>query len=152
MHSFTLLFFFFLMIRRPPRSTRTDTLFPYTTLFRSWSHWRITAEGNCSGICSSSGSRDDGRFVKSRAPQDPLLCETEAQAILPTASDVASRQGHRQHLSSAQIGAPLPGKLSHDAVQPFKLPRMHSVTHPFPYHAVSWVLVPISFLYCHKTN
>src|SRR3546814_17398084 len=27
--------FFFLMIRRPPRSTRTDTLFPYPTLFRS---------------------------------------------------------------------------------------------------------------------
>src|SRR3546814_7252853 len=26
---------FFLMLRRPPRSTRTDTLFPYTTLFRS---------------------------------------------------------------------------------------------------------------------
>src|SRR3546814_4967732 len=30
--------FFFLMIRRPPRSTRTDTLFPYTTLFRSRHH------------------------------------------------------------------------------------------------------------------
>src|SRR3546814_15403449 len=30
---------FFLMIRRPPRSTRTDTLVPYTTLFRSWP-WR----------------------------------------------------------------------------------------------------------------
>src|SRR3546814_13967522 len=29
------IFFVFLMIRRPPRSTRTDTLFPYTTLFRS---------------------------------------------------------------------------------------------------------------------
>src|SRR3546814_20149206 len=29
------LFFFFFIIRRPPRSTRTDTLFPYTTLFRS---------------------------------------------------------------------------------------------------------------------
>src|SRR3546814_1573180 len=28
-------YFFVLMIRRPPRSTRTDTLFPYTTLFRS---------------------------------------------------------------------------------------------------------------------
>src|SRR3546814_6207624 len=28
--------FFFLMILRPPRSTRTDTLFPYTTLFRSY--------------------------------------------------------------------------------------------------------------------
>src|SRR3546814_5282040 len=42
--------FVFLMIRRPPRSTRTDTLFPYTTLFRSapphrYSHqaWRVAA-------------------------------------------------------------------------------------------------------------
>src|SRR3546814_19013704 len=35
--------FFFLMIRRPPRSTRTDTLFPYTTLFRSrdGARWRV---------------------------------------------------------------------------------------------------------------
>src|SRR3546814_840349 len=32
---FVLYFFFFLMIRRQPRSTRTDTLFPYTTLVRS---------------------------------------------------------------------------------------------------------------------
>src|SRR3546814_8301333 len=31
---FLSIMFFFLMIRRPPRSTRTDTLFPYTTLFR----------------------------------------------------------------------------------------------------------------------
>src|SRR3546814_16373835 len=37
LRGYTLFFFFcfFLMIRRPPRSTRTDTLFPYTTLFRS---------------------------------------------------------------------------------------------------------------------
>src|SRR3546814_19019039 len=33
--------FFVLMIRRPPRSTRTDTLFPYTTLFRSFAHHRV---------------------------------------------------------------------------------------------------------------
>src|SRR3546814_15892117 len=33
--------FFFLMIRRPPRSTRTDTLFPYTTLFRSADERRL---------------------------------------------------------------------------------------------------------------
>src|SRR3546814_11322478 len=32
---FIIAYVFFLMIRRPPRSTRTDTLFPYTTLFRS---------------------------------------------------------------------------------------------------------------------
>src|SRR3546814_11942898 len=37
-------FIFFLMIRRPPRSTRTDTLFPYTTLFRSASD-RIRVRG-----------------------------------------------------------------------------------------------------------
>src|SRR3546814_8606514 len=34
--------FFFLMIPRPPRSTRTDTLFPYTTLFRSISELHAT--------------------------------------------------------------------------------------------------------------
>src|SRR3546814_17726289 len=32
---FLVCYIFFLMIRRPPRSTRTDTLFPYTTLVRS---------------------------------------------------------------------------------------------------------------------
>src|SRR3546814_14074675 len=32
-------FFFFLMIRQPPRSTLTDTPVPYTTLFRSWVAW-----------------------------------------------------------------------------------------------------------------
>src|SRR3546814_5620268 len=36
-------YFFFLMIRRPPRSTRTDTLFPYTTLFRSIPRARAAA-------------------------------------------------------------------------------------------------------------
>src|SRR3546814_19011957 len=34
------------MIRRPPRSTRTDTLFPYTTLFRSAVSLRSVADGN----------------------------------------------------------------------------------------------------------
>src|SRR3546814_5562218 len=37
------------MIRRPPRSTRTDTLFPYTTLFRS-----CPAKGVAAGICVTS--------------------------------------------------------------------------------------------------
>src|SRR5216117_4400046 len=36
-------FFFFLMIRRPPRSTQGRTLFPYTTLFRSHARARSTA-------------------------------------------------------------------------------------------------------------
>src|SRR3546814_7439287 len=37
--------FFFLMIRRPPRSTRTDTLFPYTTLFRSIDYVGASLQG-----------------------------------------------------------------------------------------------------------
>src|SRR3546814_3843346 len=44
------LFFFFLMIRRPPRSTRTDTLFPYTTLFRSV--LRYPNDSLCSVACA----------------------------------------------------------------------------------------------------
>src|SRR3546814_18748332 len=46
--------FFFLMIRRPPRSTRTDTLFPYTTLFRSSAGRRIRRLPG--SIVSSSGA------------------------------------------------------------------------------------------------
>src|SRR3546814_12804504 len=43
------MYFFFLMIRRPPRSTRTDTLFPYTTLFRSGAIRRQPSGGGRGG-------------------------------------------------------------------------------------------------------
>src|SRR3546814_16720660 len=49
MKCFAFEWFVFLMIRRPPRSTRTDTLFPYTTLFRSWLEYR--AERDDWSIC-----------------------------------------------------------------------------------------------------
>src|SRR3546814_20251271 len=44
------------MIRRPPRSTRTDTLFPYTTLFRSFKNppghkaWQLIDAAGCRGL------------------------------------------------------------------------------------------------------
>src|SRR3546814_5552719 len=41
------------MIRRPPRSTRTDTLFPYTTLFRSRAWSAITVKHCCSDWMAS---------------------------------------------------------------------------------------------------
>src|SRR3546814_7786894 len=41
---------FFLMIRRPPRSTRTDTLFPYTTLFRSVLQHQFSARLRAKGL------------------------------------------------------------------------------------------------------
>src|SRR3546814_12964836 len=46
---------FFVMIRRPPRSTRTDTLFPYTTLFRS--HGAETIAAASGGLTMSKSSR-----------------------------------------------------------------------------------------------
>src|SRR3546814_616664 len=49
-----LFFIFFLMLRLPPRSTRTDTLFPYTTLFRSWLSPIERRGASCSGIIASS--------------------------------------------------------------------------------------------------
>src|SRR5881409_4226361 len=49
-------FFFFLMIRRPPRSTRETTLFPYTTLFRSAAR---TASARPCAHWGSSGCRSE---------------------------------------------------------------------------------------------
>src|SRR3546814_14353042 len=57
--------FFFLMIRRPPRSNRTDTLFPYTTLFRSHVDRRARADDRrhtrhrqCRRICARRIAQD----------------------------------------------------------------------------------------------
>src|SRR3546814_18811267 len=56
------LHFLFLMIRRPPRSTRTDTLFPYTTLFRSVVRGVVGARDRVLSVCEGveEGLADDG--------------------------------------------------------------------------------------------
>src|SRR3546814_842544 len=57
---------FFLMIRRPPRSTRTGTLFPYTTLFRS----RASSFSGAGGWCARSAAfRATGMARESRSPK-----------------------------------------------------------------------------------
>src|SRR3546814_16183683 len=53
--------FFFLMIRRPPRSTRTDTLFPYTTLFRS----------RLDDVAVEPGQDETGRDGRHGGPAEP---------------------------------------------------------------------------------
>src|SRR3546814_2262059 len=52
----------FLMVRQPPRATRTDTLFPYTTLFRSWSRpaRRRSAPANGHGPARPAAGRRGG--------------------------------------------------------------------------------------------
>src|SRR3546814_5922342 len=64
--------FFFLRIRRPPRSTRTDTLFPYTTLFRARE------------------LRSRGRF---RTMAEPNLLELLDIVALGTVADVVALKG-----------------------------------------------------------
>src|SRR3546814_7292506 len=59
------------MILRPPRSTRTDTLFPYTTLFRSSPGGRANHAGNRAGRASvpsttDGGNRHEGCFASTR--------------------------------------------------------------------------------------
>src|SRR3546814_19471417 len=52
------------MIRRPPRSTRTDTLFPYTTLFRSKRHCLVSwPMGFGGGLQGSLTGRQNTKFV-----------------------------------------------------------------------------------------
>src|SRR3546814_14418327 len=66
---FMCMLFFFLMIRRPPRSTRTDTLFPYTTLFRS------KGCGLPSGLTSAAYAADERKLA---APGMPAAARAAA--------------------------------------------------------------------------
>src|SRR3546814_3693419 len=69
------------MIRRPPRATRTDTLFPYTTLFRSdsprysatWTVHRTTARSGCTWAPRLPGSP---LFACPRSPTAPAFAGT----------------------------------------------------------------------------
>src|SRR3546814_2813149 len=66
------------MIRRPPRSTRTDTLFPYTTLFRSpappWSLRHLSMTSHCNSVCHSFAA------APSVAVSSPPRCRLIAQS------------------------------------------------------------------------
>src|SRR3546814_5778852 len=62
------------MIRRPPRSTRTDTLFPYTTLFRSLvsdqaSSCRLSAAAARDDVFDAQGGADHGGWLSQGAPE-----------------------------------------------------------------------------------
>src|SRR3984893_19120117 len=64
-----LVFFFFLMIRRPPRST----LFPYTTLFRSI-RWRRCRKAFCSITCCRRWNRRSEEHTSELQSRGHLVC------------------------------------------------------------------------------
>src|SRR3546814_8281591 len=115
------------MIRRPPRSTRTDTLFPYTTLFRSEKMireaeamveagaWKIMIEED--GLFSSGNTANDERDwnrdavwrIASRIPEAMLYCEASSMTIIRSLlSSFGSRleedKSARPSLMSRQYG------------------------------------------------
>src|SRR3546814_13376198 len=65
------------MIRRPPRSTRTDTLFPYTTLFRSAAKRRDVVHPMRHPI----GTERHGRVVRTAQHEKQALVETAGFSI-----------------------------------------------------------------------
>src|SRR3546814_17060577 len=73
------LWFFFLMIRRPPISTRTDTLFPCPTLFRSS---MASVRGRATGVGSELALASDMRFA---SREKAILSQWEVGAgLVPT--------------------------------------------------------------------
>src|SRR3546814_3371871 len=72
-------FFFFLMIRRPPRSTRTDPLFPYTTLFRSLGLRFPPLRGGASVFQLARGERPPPRSASATTPPKETSHETESR-------------------------------------------------------------------------
>src|SRR3546814_3068118 len=85
-----LFIFFFLMIRRPPRSTRTDTLFPYTPLFRSTS--RAAAPGRPARPRRRGGRR------RPAAPGTPRCCA-------PAATRCRDRDGRNDRAKGSRHAA-----------------------------------------------
>src|SRR3546814_14781153 len=64
------------MIRRPPRSTRTDTLFPYTTLFRSTAdHAQGALQDHARSHAARRQSRPRHDAANLHGPDQPRLCE-----------------------------------------------------------------------------
>src|SRR3546814_9623490 len=95
------------MIRRPPRSTRTDTLFPYTTLFRSlgggrYQHlgddvlegFRIGLDGTREGIATQGTEAD--------LPHLHLLAISQGEALVVNHDQCAVALDHRPLLGKVQ--------------------------------------------------
>src|SRR3546814_3553542 len=85
------------MVRRPPRSTRTDTLFPYTTLFRSGRH-RAAVEQRSESLAEHSGA---GRRQQAHAALDAATVVGALQQVdgMERIEDVRSEE-HTSELQS----------------------------------------------------
>src|SRR3546814_11019601 len=131
------------MIRRPPRSTRTDTLFPYTTLFRSLkSGDKYTCDAD--GYYTYAGRSDDmikvsGQYVSPIEVENTLaqheavleaavIGVTDSDGLMKTTAYVVLRNGEAGDSGiSAEAQA---DETQHQA--PFKSPRSIHLLHTLP--------------------
>src|SRR3546814_3446299 len=87
------------MIRRPPRSTRTDTLFPYTTLFRSSDRGRLCTLDQSNDLMTLSHQ------LANRGPTENARCADDqyphiADLVLPSGSSIPRSEEHTSELQS----------------------------------------------------
>src|SRR3546814_8829892 len=94
--------FFFLIIRRPPRSTRTDTLFPYTTLFRS------DADAAPARALADIEAEDGLRLWEQLRHQVFLGSEAFVAEMREQATAAAAGRGSLSEIPRAQWQAPPP--------------------------------------------
>src|SRR3546814_1380318 len=96
------------MIRRPPRSTRTDTLFPYTTLFRNGRTANVGRHENVGqGEISRVEARLPIKYVQSRGG-DPPICQCLDQRVVIdeiTTPDVYQDQGWAGDRKSTRLNS-----------------------------------------------
>src|SRR3546814_11945632 len=97
------LYFFFLSIRRPPRSNRTDTLFPYTTLFRSG---RCNAQLDGDALEKFAGPDEAGRKLLMQAAEAMRLSARGYTRMLRVARTIADLAG-AEHVGRIHIAEAL---------------------------------------------
>src|SRR3546814_9432918 len=120
--------FFFLMIRRPPRSTRTDTLFPYTTLFRSPSTLRAAPSASpasppapparCSTTRTGRGS------ASARRPAGSEEHTSELQSLMRSSYAVFCLKKKKKHKKKTKKRA----KNSKDTDKPRDIQQLQDTT------------------------
>src|SRR3546814_8065574 len=89
------MYIYVLMIRRPTRSTRTDTLFPDTTLFRSTEGWQSKSPAyfaNTNHVCRGIGGQTTPQMVL-RMMADVVHLKPKAVHIMAGTNDIAGNTG-----------------------------------------------------------
>src|SRR3546814_2283005 len=112
------------MIRRPPRSTRTDTLFPYTTLFRSG---RERADIGGGDQARQIGMRDGAEQADAIREPEPDDQRIEPAAFGAVARDQQRRIGHAEHrLDDDRMALALDQRADRDDERDRKSTRLNS--------------------------